>query len=111
VLAPLQTQVLGLTILDRLVLAILLGALVRSLWMVPPSVEPGITFAATPLLEVAIVLLGAAVDLPLLLRAGAALALGIIVLVVVGLGGHDSPRSSPPATPSAATPPSPRSPR
>jgi len=87
VLAPLQTQVLGLTILDRLVLAILLGALVRSLWMVPPSVEPGITFAATPLLEVAIVLLGAAVDLPLLLRAGAALALGIIVLVVVGLGG------------------------
>jgi uncharacterized integral membrane protein (TIGR00698 family) len=85
-LAPLQTQVLGLTILDRLVVAILLGALVRSLWMVPPSVEPGITFAATPLLEVAIVLLGAAVDLPLLLRAGPVLALGIIVLVIVGLG-------------------------
>lgn len=85
VLALLQTRLLGLTILDRLVLAILLGAVVRSAWTLPDSLEPGISFAATPLLEVAIVLLGAAVDLPLLLRAGPSLALGIITLVIVGL--------------------------
>jgi uncharacterized integral membrane protein (TIGR00698 family) len=36
-------------------------------------------------LEVAIVLLGASVDLPLLLRSGPSLALGIVLLVVLGL--------------------------
>ena len=85
VLAPLQTQLLGLTILDRLVLAILLGATVRTAWEIPNGMEPGITFAATPLLELAILLLGAAVELPLLLRAGPSLALGIIALVIISL--------------------------
>jgi uncharacterized integral membrane protein (TIGR00698 family) len=84
-LALVQSYLIGLTVLDRLVLAILIGAVVRSVGALPASVEPGITFAATPILEVAIVLLGAAVDLPLLLRAGPALAVGIITLVVVAL--------------------------
>ncbi|MEY4609535.1 MAG: hypothetical protein RL625_1752 [Gemmatimonadota bacterium] len=84
-LALVQSYLIGLTVLDRLVLAILIGAVVRSVGALPASVEPGITFAATPILEVAIVLLGAAVDLPLLLRAGPALAVGIITLVLVAL--------------------------
>ncbi len=84
-LALVQSYLIGLTVLDRLVLAILIGAVVRSVVALPASVEPGITFAATPILEVAIVLLGAAVDLPLLLRAGPALAVGIITLVLVAL--------------------------
>ena len=84
-LALVQSYLIGLTVLDRLVLAILIGAVVRSVVALPASVEPGITFAATPILEVAIVLLGAAVDLPLLLRAGPTLAVGIITLVLVAL--------------------------
>lgn len=84
-MALLQTRTLGVTIVDRLVLAILLGALMRTAWALPERLEPGIGFAATPLLEGAIVLLGASVDLPLLLRAGPALAVGIIILVVVAL--------------------------
>lgn len=68
-----------------MVLAILLGALVRSVWALPERLDPGIGFAATPLLEAAIVLLGASVDLPLLLRAGPALAVGIVILVVLAL--------------------------
>ena len=92
-LGALQAQTLGLTILDRLVLAIVLGAMVRSAWTVPDSLESGISFAATPLLEVAIVLLGAAVDLPLLLRAGPSLALSIIALVIISLAlGYASAR-------------------
>jgi uncharacterized integral membrane protein (TIGR00698 family) len=46
----------------------------------------GVRFAAKEVLEVAVLLLGASVDLPLLLRAGPALAVGIVLLVVVGLG-------------------------
>jgi uncharacterized integral membrane protein (TIGR00698 family) len=84
-LALLQTRALGVTILDRLVLAILLGAAVRTTWTLPAALEPGVAFAATPLLELAIVLLGAAVDLPVVLRAGPALALGIVALVVLAL--------------------------
>ena len=86
-MSQLQTQLLGITLLDRLVLAILLGGVVRTTWELPDSLEPGITFAATPLLEIAIVLLGAAVDLPLLFRAGPALVIAIVGLVGIGLAG------------------------
>jgi uncharacterized integral membrane protein (TIGR00698 family) len=44
-----------------------------------------VTFTATRVLEVAVFLLGASVDLPLLVRAGPALALGIVLLVVLGI--------------------------
>jgi uncharacterized integral membrane protein (TIGR00698 family) len=44
-----------------------------------------VQFSAKQLLEVAVLLLGAAVDLPLLLRAGPALAIGIVLLVVLGI--------------------------
>jgi uncharacterized integral membrane protein (TIGR00698 family) len=44
-----------------------------------------VSFTAKQVLEVAIFLLGASVDLPLLLRAGPSLAIGIILLVVLGI--------------------------
>ncbi|MBW3573154.1 MAG: putative sulfate exporter family transporter, partial [Gemmatimonadetes bacterium] len=47
--------------------------------------EPGIKLTAKQVLEVAIVLLGASVDLPLLLRAGAPLVIAILAVVAVGL--------------------------
>ena len=83
--AALEGRLLGQVVVETLVVAILLGALVRTLWTPPARMEPGVDFAAKPVLEVAVLLLGASVDLPLLLRAGPALAVGIVLLVVVGL--------------------------
>ena len=84
-IAALETRLLGQPVIEGLVVAILLGMLVRSARTLPEALDPGIDFAAKQLLEFAIVLLGAAVDLPLLLRAGPALAIGIVLLVIVGL--------------------------
>lgn len=66
-------------------LAILLGTTIRSFVRLPPSADAGIDFTARTVLEIAVFLLGASVDLPLLLRAGPALAVGILLLVVLGL--------------------------
>lgn len=84
-IAAIETQWLGYTVLDALVIAILGGMLLRAALPASEWMEPGIDFAAKELLEVAIVLLGASVDLPALVRAGPALIAGILILVGVGL--------------------------
>ena len=76
----------GHPIIEALVVAILIGMAVRTLRAPRARETRGIRFAAKEVLEVAVLLLGASVDLPLLLRAGPALAVGIVLLVVVGLG-------------------------
>ncbi|MEP6779880.1 MAG: YeiH family protein [Gemmatimonadaceae bacterium] len=83
--ASLENRVFGHPIIEGLVLAILLGMLLRTAWKPPVQVEPGVRFAAKDLLEVAVCLLGVSVDLPLLLAAGPALAVGIVLLVILGL--------------------------
>jgi uncharacterized integral membrane protein (TIGR00698 family) len=72
--------------IEPLVLAILLGATVRTAWPPDARWKPGIEFSAKQVLEVAIVLLGLTLNLPLLLRAGPLLAAGIVVAVVAALG-------------------------
>jgi uncharacterized integral membrane protein (TIGR00698 family) len=72
-------------VVEALVLAILLGMLIRTFWIPTPRFVPGIQFTAKQVLEVAVVLLGASVDLPLLLRAGPALAGAIVAVVATGL--------------------------
>jgi uncharacterized integral membrane protein (TIGR00698 family) len=72
-------------VVEALVLAILLGMLLRTFWTPPPRFEPGIRVTARQVLETAIVLLGASVDLPLLLRAGAPLVVAILIVVAAGL--------------------------
>ncbi len=84
-IAELETRAFGHPVIEGLVVAILLGMIVRTLWTPPARTDAGVSFAATQVLEVAILLLGASVDLPLLLRAGPALAVGIVLLVVIGL--------------------------
>ena len=84
-IAILETRALGHPVIEALVLAILLGMLVRTLWSPPARLEAGITFTAKEILEVAVLLLGASVDLPLLLRAGPSLAVGIVLLVILGI--------------------------
>jgi len=83
--ARLETRLFGHPVVEGLVVAILIGMVVRTLWTLPKSAAPGVRLAAKEVLEVAIVLLGASVDLPLLLRSGPSLAVGIVLLVVVGL--------------------------
>jgi uncharacterized integral membrane protein (TIGR00698 family) len=72
---------------EALVIAMLLGVIVRTAWVPTPRFDPGIRFTAKQVLEVAVVLLGASVDLPLLLSAGPALAVAIALVVVAGLAG------------------------
>jgi uncharacterized integral membrane protein (TIGR00698 family) len=71
--------------IEPLVLAILIGAAVRTAWTPGARWKPGIDLSAKQLLEIAIVLLGLTLDVPLLLRAGPLLALGIVVAVGVAL--------------------------
>ncbi len=87
VMAALQLRWLGRVGVEALVIAILLGMTIRARWPLPALVAPGVSFAAKELLEVAVLLLGASVDLPLLLRAGPSLAIGIVLLVGLGLAG------------------------
>ena len=82
-LQALEVRLLGEAVLEALVMALVLGMIVRTTWTPPERFAPGINFAGKQVLEAAIVLLGASVNLPLLLRAGAPLA-GAIVTVVVG---------------------------
>ncbi len=84
-IAALETRLFGHPVIEGLVVAILVGMVVRSLWTPPERTSAGVRFAAKEVLEVAIVLLGASVDLPLLLRSGPALAIGIVLLVILGL--------------------------
>jgi uncharacterized integral membrane protein (TIGR00698 family) len=80
-----EVALLGSAVVEALVLAILLGMIVRTAWTPPARIEPGIKFAGKQVLETAIVLLGASVNLPLLLRAGAPLVVAIVTVVAVGL--------------------------
>lgn len=84
-LQALEVRLLGHAVVEALVMALLLGMLVRTFWTPPARYEPGIKFAGKQVLEMAIVLLGASVDLPLLLRAGTPLVVAIVTVVVVGL--------------------------
>jgi len=84
-IARVESRAFGHPIVEGLVVAILLGMIIRLVWSPPLLFEAGISFTAKEVLEVAVFLLGASVDLPLLLRAGPSLAVGIVLLVVLGL--------------------------
>jgi uncharacterized integral membrane protein (TIGR00698 family) len=81
-----EEAVFGRAWLEALVLAILLGTAVRSLWRPGDRYAPGIAFGAKALLEVAVLLLGLSVSFGALLAVGPGLLLGIAALVVVAIG-------------------------
>ena len=85
VVAQFEERFFGHPIIEGLVVAILLGMIVRSVWDVPEHIDLGVRFTAKQVLEAAVFLLGASVDLPLLLKAGPALAIGIVLLVILGI--------------------------
>ena len=71
--------------LESLVLAILLGTLVRSLWTPSRIWRRGIDFPAKYLLEFAVVLLGASVSAAMIAEAGAAFLFGIGGVVIMAI--------------------------
>ena len=85
-LQHLEETAFGHPYVEALVLAILLGTLVRTFWVPGPTWRAGIAFSAKTLLEIAVMLLGASVSIGLLVAAGPGLLIGIAVTVAVVIG-------------------------
>ena len=81
-----EERLVGHAIIEAIVVAILIGMLVRTVRAPSQAYEPGIAFSAKQVLEFAVFLLGASVNLPELLRAGPALLGGIVLIVALALG-------------------------
>lgn len=81
----LETAWLGRDWLETLVLAILVGTIIRTIWT--PSIRwfHGIAFSAKTLLEIAVVLLGASVSAQTMMKAGPELLAGIAATVVLAI--------------------------
>jgi uncharacterized integral membrane protein (TIGR00698 family) len=71
--------------LEAIVLAILVGVAVRTMWRPGPRWNPGINFSAKFVLEVAIVLLGASVSIATIASLGPILIVGIACIVAVAI--------------------------
>lgn len=84
-LAALEVRSWGRTFVDPLVLAILIGMLVRAALGARTALESGISFAAKDVLEVAVVLLGASVNFAAMQAAGISLALGLVIFVALSV--------------------------
>jgi uncharacterized integral membrane protein (TIGR00698 family) len=80
-----ETALFGQAFLEALVLAILLGLIVRAAWHPPALFQPGIHVAAKFLLEAAVVLLGAAVSAASVAKLGPFLLVGIAGIVAVSI--------------------------
>jgi uncharacterized integral membrane protein (TIGR00698 family) len=85
-LQDIEIDLAGQPYLEALVLAILIGVAVRTAWKPGPAWTPGIEFSAKFLLEVAIVMLGAAVSVTTIVALGPLLILGIALTVAVAIG-------------------------
>lgn len=84
-LERLELLIAGRAWIESLVIAILVGMLVRSLWIPSDRWQPGIDFSARFLLELAVVLLGASLSAQAVAAAGPALLAGIAAVVGVSL--------------------------
>ena len=80
-----EVIVTGESWLEALVIAILLGSIVRTAWTPSRPLEPGIQCAAKTMLEMAVVLMGATVSFGAILTAGLPLLLVILATVVCAI--------------------------
>ncbi|HKY81053.1 MAG TPA: putative sulfate exporter family transporter [Sphingobium sp.] len=71
--------------LEGIVLAILLGALLRTLWTRPQQFEVGVRYTAKSVLEFAVALMGATVGFRTIVAAGLPLMAGIVVTVLCAI--------------------------
>jgi uncharacterized integral membrane protein (TIGR00698 family) len=80
-----EAALLGKAWVEALVLAIVLGATARSLWTPQEDWRAGVEFSAKYLLEIAVVLLGAAVSTQMLIDAGPFLLIGVFMVVAAAI--------------------------
>lgn len=85
ILEAVEVLLFGEPYLEALVLAILLGVAIRTVWKPSPRWAPGVSFSAKTLLEVAVVLLGASVSGQTVLALGPELLAGIVVVVAIAI--------------------------
>ncbi|HEX4410064.1 MAG TPA: putative sulfate exporter family transporter [Xanthobacteraceae bacterium] len=85
-LQAIETHFAGQPYLEALVLAILLGVIIRTAWTPGPVFSPGIHVSAKFVLEVAIVLLGASVSVATITALGPLLIVGIASIVSFAIG-------------------------
>jgi uncharacterized integral membrane protein (TIGR00698 family) len=84
-LQQLEIRLLGHAFIEGIVLAILIGMLVRNTIGVDKRFSAGVGFVAKDVLEFAVMLLGASVSLPALFGQGMSLLVAIVILVAVAL--------------------------
>lgn len=80
-----EADIFGKAWIEALVLAILIGTVVRTAWTPGVRWEKGIGFSAKFLLEVAVVLLGASISAATLMATGPDLLLGIVAVVAIAI--------------------------
>ncbi len=80
-----ELAVFGRAWLEALVLAILTGTAVRSVWMPGAVWKAGVSFSAKTLLEVAVVLLGLSISTATVRALGGPLLLGVAAVVAVAI--------------------------
>ena len=85
-LQAVEAHFVGQAYLEALVLAILLGVALRTVWTPRQRLIPGIAFSAKFLLECAVVMLGASVSIATVLALGPLLLVGIASVVAMALG-------------------------
>ena len=84
-LQTIEAHYLGRAWLESLVIAILLGALIRTFWTPGARWKPGIHFSAKMLLEIAVVMLGANISARMIMDAGTSMLFGIIIVVFLAI--------------------------
>lgn len=84
-LERLEAPAFGRVWLEALVLAILLGTILRTLWTPSAHWFAGVNFCAKTLLEVAVLLLGASVSAQTIMAAGPRLLIGIAIVVATAI--------------------------
>ena len=83
VLQRIEEAAFGHAYVEALVLAILIGTLIRTFWTPDERWRDGIAFSAKEILEFAVMLLGASISIGLIVQAGIGLLLGIMATVAV----------------------------
>jgi len=84
-LESVERAAFGRAWLESLVLAILTGAVLRTLWSPGQRWLPGITFCARTVLEIAVVMLGASISAAMIAAAGPVMVVGIALTVVAAI--------------------------
>jgi len=81
-----ERTLFGKAWLEPMVLAILVGAAVRSVWNPGPGWEPGVAWSARFLLELGVALLGVSVSAATLLATGPGMIAGVAAVVALAIG-------------------------